>query len=218
MNNEADSYRGRTKYNDVVASQYQMRKPRKHLAEMKLVSRAFDLIPKTHRILDIPCGGGRVTLHLSQLGYEVSAADLSESMLAIARKNLADHGVKCPVDRQDLERLSYPDKHFDTILSFRLFHHFPTPEIRARAVTELCRAARVFVVLSYFSPWSATSLKRWVRKATGGKTSEKHATSLGEIQQYFQSSGFSLVRDFAQSPLVHTLHLAVFRRSNEGKA
>ncbi|HOW67512.1 MAG TPA: class I SAM-dependent methyltransferase [Candidatus Paceibacterota bacterium] len=217
MNNPPNSYRGRTKYNEAKARRYQDRKPGKHLAEMKLIDRAFTLIPKTHRILDIPCGGGRVTLHLSQSGYEVSGVDLSDSMLAIARKNIANHGLKCSIEKQDLEQLSYADRSFDTIISFRLFHHFPTREIRARAVAELCRVARDSVVLSYFTPWSATSLKRWLRRTIGLTPSDKHATSLREIQRYFQVAGFFLVRDFAQSPMIHTLHLAVFRRTNEGK-
>jgi 2-polyprenyl-3-methyl-5-hydroxy-6-metoxy-1,4-benzoquinol methylase len=53
---------------------------------MRLVDRAFALVPKTHRVLDVPCGGGRVTIHLAQSGYQVSSADLSEAMLEIARR------------------------------------------------------------------------------------------------------------------------------------
>jgi ubiquinone/menaquinone biosynthesis C-methylase UbiE len=211
------AYRGRVKYDESTARKYQVRKESKHRAEMKLVSRAFALIPKSHRVLDIPCGGGRVVLHLSALGYPVTGADLSEAMLAIARDAVAQQGLKCSVERQDLEQLTFPSGHFDTIICFRLFHHFPSPGIRSRAVAELCRVARRYVVLSYFSPWSPTSLKRALRKAMGGKASEKHATPLSEVEKYFEQAGFTLVRDFTQLPLIHTLHLAVFQRRDEVK-
>src|SRR5688572_32272693 len=135
MTEQPVAYRGRVKYNDTAARRYQVRKEGKHRAEMRLVDRVFSLMPKRHRVLDLPCGGGRVTVHLAQQGYDLSSADLSEPMLAIARENVAKNGFKCPVERQDIEKLTYPDKHFDSVISFRLFHHFPNREIRQRAVS-----------------------------------------------------------------------------------
>src|SRR5438876_12248204 len=118
---QTPAYRGRVKYTESAARKYQQRKPGKHRAEMRLLDRAFAHIPKTHRVLDVPCGGGRVTLHLSKKGYKMSSADLSENMIVIARQAV---GEGITVEKQDVERLTYPDKHFDSIVSFRLFHHF----------------------------------------------------------------------------------------------
>jgi ubiquinone/menaquinone biosynthesis C-methylase UbiE len=217
MTAQTSAYRGRTKYTEKTARQYQKRQPAKDRAEMRLVDRAFALVPKTHRVLDVPCGGGRVTIHLAQQGYQISSADLSEAMLAIAEESIRKAGLAGPVERQDVERFTYADRRFDTVISFRLFHHFPSPDIRQRAVTELCRIARKFVVLSYFSPVSVTSLKRRLRVVLGGRKSEKHPTSLAEVESYFAKAGFRLVKNFAQLPLIHTLHLAVFERIGESK-
>ncbi len=101
------------------------------------------------------------------------------------------------------------------MISFRLFHHFPNAEIRQRAVRELCRVAGQFVVLSYFSAASVTSLKRKLRVAMGGRTSAKHSTPLSEVRDYFARAGFRFVKDFAQMPFIHTLHVAVFERMAE---
>lgn len=49
------------------------------------------------RVLDCACGTGRHLLLLHTLGCEVWGSDLSESMLAQARKNLADHTVEIPI-------------------------------------------------------------------------------------------------------------------------
>jgi len=206
------AYRGRVKYNEKTAQRYQVRKEGKHRAEMRLVDRAFALIPKTLRVLDAPCGGGRVTLHLAAKGYNMTCADLSDAMVAIARENVAKQGLPCRVDQQDIEKMTYADRSFGAVISFRLFHHFPNPEIRQRAASELCRVADQYVVLSYFSPVSVTSLKRKLRVAVGGRGSDKHPTSLREVRGYFARAGFRLVKDFAQLPVVHTLHLAVFKR------
>jgi ubiquinone/menaquinone biosynthesis C-methylase UbiE len=204
----ATSYRARTQYDEKQSLKYQQRKPGKHRAEMRLIDRAFAMIPKTHRVLDVPCGGGRVAIHLARQGYEVSAADLSDSMIEITRENFAKEGLYCPVEKQDVERITLPDRSFDAIVSFRLFHHFPSTEIRQRVISELCRVAARFVMLSYFSPRSVTSLKR---KITGCE-SHRYAMPLAEVAGYFEACGFRLVKDFAQLPVVHTLHLAVFER------
>jgi ubiquinone/menaquinone biosynthesis C-methylase UbiE len=205
-------YGGRVKYTEDAARKYQLQKLGKHRAEMALIDRAFGLIPKSHRVLDVPCGGGRVSLHLSGRGHAMSLGDLSEAMLDIARENISGAGLKCPVERQDIEALSYEDRAFDTTVSFRLFHHFPNPEIRRRAIKELCRVTGKFVVISYLSTKSVTAVRRKLQAALGGKKSSKYSTPLAQVRGYFEESGFGLVRDFAEMPIIHTLHLAVFRR------
>ena len=182
-----------------------------------MVDRAFALVPKTHRVLDVPCGGGRIALRLARQGYRTAAGDLSDSMLAIARENVAKAGIECPVERLDVEKLSFPDRQFDTIVNFRLFHHFPTSEIRQRVVPELCRVARKYVVLSYFSPLSVTSIRRKLRTLAGRRRSAKYYTPLAEVKRYFAEAGFRLVKDFAQTPFLRTLHLAVFERVGESR-
>jgi 2-polyprenyl-3-methyl-5-hydroxy-6-metoxy-1,4-benzoquinol methylase len=215
MSNPRSAYAGRVKYTEDRSRKYQQRKPAKHAAEMRLLERAFELVPKGHRVLDVPCGGGRVTLYLSGLGYPVSAADLSEAMIRITAENVAKAGLKASVEKQDVERFTFPDRKFDTVVSFRLFHHFPNTDLRRRVAKELCRVADKFVVLSYFSPASFTSMRHKVVETLTGKRSKKYATSLAEVEDYFQEAGFHLVQDFAQTPLIHTLHVAVFARGGK---
>jgi len=213
MTEPRPAYAGRVKYDDKQSGKYQLRKPGKHRAEMRLIARAFKHIPRKHRVLDIPCGGGRVMIYLARKGYAASGADLSEPMIAIARESISHARLSCAVEQQDIEKLTYGNGQFDTIVCFRLFHHFPNVEIRQRVVSELCRVAGQYVVLSYFSPWSVQS----VRRKLSGKDPDRFATSLSEVEAYFRHAGFRLVEDFAQMRLLHTLHLAVFKRLDKRK-
>jgi SAM-dependent methyltransferase len=206
------AYAGHVRYTDEIALRYQSRNPRRHEAEMRLIERAFQLVP-TGSVLDAPCGGGRVGFWLAQHGYRVTAADMSESMLKITRENAARESLPIDVQRQDVEHLDFAAHTFDAVISFRLFHHFPNADIRARVVAELCRVSRRHVLLSYYHPWSPTALKRSAGKFFFGRRMRKYATSLHEVRGYFQTNGFQLVRDFAQFPFFHTLHLAVFERA-----
>ena len=207
-----NEYLGKTKYDAKTALTYKDRPVAQQTAEMALLDRAFAFVPKDQRVLDLPCGGGRVSMHLARQGYQMSCADYSDAMLQITRASLAESGLDCPVERQDIERLSYADAQFDTIVCFRLFHHFPTPTIRQKAVAELCRVAGSQVMISYSSPYSPSSLARRLRLLFGGRKSQKFTTSLAEVEACFRTHGFRLVKDFARSPLLHTLHLALFER------
>lgn len=207
------SYQGRVKYSESKALSYQTVKEGKNRAELRLVERAFRLVP-IGSVLDVPCGGGRVSLLLAGNGYQMTAADLSEPMRLIAKEKFKEAGLTIPVNAEDVENLGYKNSAFDAIICFRLFHHFPDPIIRQRVVMELCRVSRRYVVLSYFSPHSVTSLHRRWRTARGGRKSQKHSTPLGEVERYFDAAGFKLLKNFARFRFIHTLHLAVFRRED----
>lgn len=209
---ELNTYRARTNYDHRKAHAYQHRKVNKHANEMKLLDRTFTLIPKEHTVLDVPCGGGRVFLRLAGHGYKVMGADLSDAMIAYAQQNADQAGLGIKVDKQDIEALTYADRSVDTIVCFRLFQHFPTPAIRQRAVSEMCRVSRQYVVMSYFSPYSWTQAKDMLKDKLGIRKLRKYPTSLTEVEGYFEKCGYRLVKDFAQLPLLHTLHLAVFER------
>ena len=148
------------------------------------------------------------------MGYRVTAADYSLAMVDIARQNLHKNSLDIPVEQQDVEALTYADGQFDTIICFRLFHHFPDAEIRQKAVSELCRVARTFVALAYFSPYAWSSMRTRLRIALGGRGSQKFATPLSEVEGYFRQRGFFLVRDFPRRRFMHTLHVALFERGS----
>lgn len=212
MNRPDAAYSARVRYTEKNAEAYQERNPRRHRSEMRLIARTFSHVPKG-TVLDIPSGGGRVGLFLSQCGYQVTCADYSPAMVDITRRLAAETSAPISVDRQDIESLTYGDDAFDTVVCFRLFHHFPDRVIRERAVRELCRVARQRVALSYFSPIAYSSLRREVR-GIFKKRQSKYATFLAEVRGYFEACGFHLERDFAQTPFVRALHIGLFRASD----
>ena len=63
------AYKGRVKYSEAKARRYQTMNERKNRAELRLVERAFRLIPPGS-VLDTPCGGGRVSLFSQGLLFE----------------------------------------------------------------------------------------------------------------------------------------------------
>jgi 2-polyprenyl-3-methyl-5-hydroxy-6-metoxy-1,4-benzoquinol methylase len=210
--NEQGQYKCRIKDDPKTARQYRQRKPRRHAAEMALVKRALSAVPMSNRVLDIPCGAGRVTILLAKMGYTCVGAEIADAMIDVARQEIAKESLPCTIDKIDIEDMSYSEKAFGAIICFRIFHHFPGPDVRRRVIRELCRVAENYVALSYLHPFSLTSLKRKARAALGGKRSRQNTNSLKEVKQYFQECGFVLVKDYAQFPVIRSLHLALFKR------
>nr|HMS57161.1 methyltransferase domain-containing protein [Fimbriimonadaceae bacterium] len=54
--------------------------------EVDFLVELFDLLPGSH-LLDMGCGTGRHAIEFAKRGFKVTGVDLSEGMLAVARKN-----------------------------------------------------------------------------------------------------------------------------------
>ncbi|MDR1228724.1 MAG: class I SAM-dependent methyltransferase [Azoarcus sp.] len=198
----------KTKYDAANASAY---RPSKHSAETALIDKVFDWIPMG-TVLDVPCGNGRLSVHLAKKGYRITAVDYSDAMLELAHKAASANRLIFPVIKSDVENLDFTDQAFKTVLCFRLLHHFPEAATRQRVVSEICRVAEKYVALSYFSPYAISSLKRSLAQCCWGKTKKKHSFPLTEITAYFAAQGFGFVQDFPLLNIIHTLHIALYRR------
>jgi SAM-dependent methyltransferase len=78
-----------------------------------------------HRVLDCACGTGRDLLLLLSLGCDVVGSDVSGSMLAQARENLAQHGLAVPLQCVDYRELpQHFTERFDAVvcLSSSILH------------------------------------------------------------------------------------------------
>jgi 2-polyprenyl-3-methyl-5-hydroxy-6-metoxy-1,4-benzoquinol methylase len=62
-------------------------------------------VPKGARLLDVPCGGGRLSLALAQQGYQLTGVDWSLEFLDHARSCDTDHGVTW--ERRDMRDLPW---------------------------------------------------------------------------------------------------------------
>lgn len=100
-------------------------------------------------VLDVGCGAGEHTIHLTARGHDVLGVDFSPTAVAVARANAAARGVPAHVEVADALDLG-EEPRFDTIVDSALFHIFEEPE-RTRYVTSLskvCRPGGVVFVLA----------------------------------------------------------------------
>lgn len=84
------------------------------------------------RVLEIGTGPGFFAILLCELGYDVTAVDLTPAMLAEARKNAGALANQIKFLEMNAEELFFLDHTFDVILSRNLTWNLPHPEIAYR--------------------------------------------------------------------------------------
>ncbi len=207
----------RVKSDPVSAQLYTQRKPRKHQFEMQMVSEAFQMLPATEvkTVLDAPCGVGRLSLWLAQKGVNVTAVDLGESAVQLTNALLRDQKFKETAESQDIFNMRFEDGEFDASVCFRLLHHFQDSSDQQALIAELCRVSSQYVVISYFSSYSVTSLRRRLRKAVTGREVKQNPISLSQLKDLFAANEFRLFGTVKRSGFLHSLQLAVFERRSK---
>ena len=93
------------------------------------------------RVLDVPCGDGRMSIRLAAAGYEVIGVDIVASEVAQARRNAAAAGVPARFEAGDLRAL--PDVGcVDAVLSWGNSFGYLVPADTARSLAGLRAALR----------------------------------------------------------------------------
>lgn len=143
----------RVKYDQSLARRWSNRR------ELRAVAAALERAGTRGRVLDCPCGAGRLTPTLLARAEHVSAVDLSPAMVAQARDALRREAEAGRVDFAvaSADRLPFADAAFDTVVCHRLLHHLADPAQRAAVWRELARVAarRVIASFSDASTWKA---------------------------------------------------------------
>lgn len=71
---------------------------------------------KAKKVLELACGTGSHALCMEKIGYEVSASDYSESMIAEANKKALKNLSQINFRVSDMRKLSTPREKFDVVL------------------------------------------------------------------------------------------------------
>lgn len=212
MNHTASTPTNRVKDSMSDIEKYTRRRPSRHLAEMRLVSNTFPQLSANASVLDAPCGAGRISAWLAEQGYQVNSLDLGNAAANYTRKRLNNAGFDVNAQQGNIFHLPWYDRCFDAVICFRLLHHFSDQNLRTLLLQELARVSDAHLLVSYLSPWSATGIKRRIKKRATGKSCSQNHTSLEEIKSALNESGFEMVRNNAQSRFLHSLQLAHFQR------
>jgi uncharacterized protein YbaR (Trm112 family)/SAM-dependent methyltransferase len=157
-----------------IGEQYQQRYERrwtKRCTTVREIARIEQLLvsqPRCQRLLDIPCGGGRVSGPLVKTTDLLLQADISLSQVLTARQTMGSQGNFAWLTASAF-MIPLKEGVVDGILCNRLAHHLSGAE-QERLIGELLRVSKRFVIISYYDHDSFKSRGRRLRGKSPGYT------------------------------------------------
>lgn len=99
-------------------------------------------------ILDVACGTGENFPYLPAHA-SLTAIDLSDAMLTLARQRADQMGIQPTLQRMDAEHLDFPDNHFDTVITALSTCTIPDPVAALREMGRVCKSDGQLLLLEH---------------------------------------------------------------------
>ncbi len=181
------------------------------------IKKGLSGINKNGRVLDLPCGTGRILHHLYSVGYKnITGADISEQMIHVAETR-TQGGSSFSFVRTEAEHTEFTDKAFDAVISIRFMGHIPK-DTRIEILREFNRICKGPIVVEYPI---RNSLARRIKHLFGAFTVrarlpsqwEWHDVSHQELKDELQKAGLRITRLIAKLPYLSESVFVVAQRS-----
>lgn len=112
---------------------------------LRFIQQYADIVGK--KVLDIGCGGGILSESMARAGASVTAIDMAQSALTVARLHAVETGME--IDYQFTSAEQYASSHageYDAVTCLELLEHVPDPVSLLESAARLTRpGGRVFV-------------------------------------------------------------------------
>lgn len=166
MNNVDSSEIG--KFSDLAHSWWDMDGPFKPLHEINPLRLAYIESQGSLaglRVLDVGCGGGILSEAMARCGAHVTAIDLAEKSLAVARLHALEHELQLDYRLQSVEDLAAAEPaSFDVVTCMEMLEHVPSPDSIIAACARLLKpGGRVFLSTINRTP------KAWLMAIVGAE-------------------------------------------------
>lgn len=159
------------------------------------LTRGYHGLPDGPRVLEIGCGTGIFTAEISRVFTDLTAVDIAEPLMAVARERLPH----VRIENADVHSMPYPSASFDLVVGCSVLHHLDwnaalheigrvlKPSAQVRFCEPNLLNPQIFLQKNW--PW----LKRRL-----GDSPDEYAFTRGQITRSLGSAGFHdiIVRPF----------------------
>ncbi|HRZ40762.1 MAG TPA: class I SAM-dependent methyltransferase [Candidatus Omnitrophota bacterium] len=152
-------------------------------------------------ILEVGTGKGHFALLLANKGFVLTSIDLDPGAHRVAREFLKADRLqrKVRLKRMDAEKLDFPSRSFDQVVSVNFMHHAQYPK---RCLAEMVRVARAKIVIADINKKGELVLERMHKKE--GHDHPRSDISFQQMRSFLEEKGFSVrtFKGFCQTMLV----------------
>lgn len=144
-------------------------------------------------MLDVACGTGELEKRMVERWPEVAVCgiDLSEEMLASARRKLAAY-PKMTFAPGDAAALDYPDASFDVVVCCSAFHYMRKPDVVMREFARVLKPGGRVLIHDWCGDFLIAKLYHVIRKATIPSHYRVHTEA--EMQALMREAGLTPTR------------------------
>jgi SAM-dependent methyltransferase len=159
--------------------------------EFQLLRRLLGSQPRCRTLLDLPCGGGRLSATIGEFTDWLLEADIGLGQIKYGREY---RQVETPRSWFTASAMNIPlrDRAVDGVVCVRLCHHLPNPGEREALVAELLRVADRFVLMTFFDYHSLKNRLRRLRRPFNRKP-PKNTMTVAEVGALAARHGARLV-------------------------
>ena len=141
------------------------RTARKDMPEIKvLAGRIAQLVPSGGAILEVAPGPGFLSIELAGRGFNVHAVDISETFVAIARRNALAVGATVKFERGNAAALPAGDASVDFVVCRAAFKNFAEPVKALREMRRVLRAGGTALLIDMRRDVAVAEIERYVER------------------------------------------------------
>ncbi len=169
--------------------------------EQSTIVKCFSDLAPGSRIVDIPCGTGRLAEPLLKAGYKVHGMDISQEMLQVAHNRLRSFGDAFSSEVGNAKEMNKSHEQYDAVLCARVLMHFKLEEQIEflKGVAQLTSGIVVFNQ-SLSSPYQRT--RRGLKKILGHQESARYPVTNAEIKTLLAGASLRQVRRYRLNSIV----------------
>jgi SAM-dependent methyltransferase len=183
--------------------------------EWRLIRRHLQRVGHSRVILELPCGGGRITPAFADCADFIIEADIAIGQIRYGR---ATTTLATPRAWMTASAFHIPlrDASVDGTICIRLAHHLPTAAERERLFRELMRVSKRFVIVTFFDHYSLKNLTRRLRHPFNRKPPKLTMTTV-RVAELARESGGRLVAAPPISRIVSGHRCALLLKDGTGR-
>ncbi len=176
----------------------------KNWRDQRLVCRAVKQAGNIQRVLDVPCGTGRLVRSLVRAVPHLVGADVSRDMINLSRRQGTFEGrsagqleyVQC-----DAQYLPFHNDSFDLVLSGRFLHHlFRVPQAaRIQVMREFARVSRSWVLVDFNIQHGLKYYLNRMRAFVKGKHFKSRRLTKDEVSKELAEAGLRIEKAYPLS-------------------
>ena len=174
--------------------------------EKRMIGKCFHGVATIQKIVDVPCGTGRLAEALLAQGYSVHGMDISGEMLLVARQRLSAYGSRFTSEVADVKRLPAEVSMYDGALCARVLMHFPLDQ-QIEFLTGVARLSRSVVVINHSLDSGYQRLRRRFKRLLGHQASVLYPINRRDITVLLKNAG---LREVKRRRLLRMISEAVY--------